>query len=60
MAVGAAVAGIVEARTPIPATIPLWSVATALVGAVVTGILFGLLPAYRAARLDPVTAIRFE
>lgn len=46
--------------TPIPARIPLWSVAVALVAAVLTGMLFGLLPAYRAARLEPVDALRAE
>jgi ABC-type antimicrobial peptide transport system permease subunit len=28
--------------------------------AVLTGMLFGLLPAYRASRLEPVAALRFE
>lgn len=46
--------------TPIPARIPLWSVGVALVAAAVTGMLFGLLPAYRAARLEPVEALRAE
>lgn len=46
--------------TPLPASIPLWSVAAALGMAVLTGMLFGLLPAYRASRLEPVDALRFE
>jgi putative ABC transport system permease protein len=46
--------------TPIPARIPLWSVGVALIAAAVTGMLFGLLPAYRAARLEPVEALRAE
>jgi putative ABC transport system permease protein len=46
--------------TPLPARIPLWAVGAALAMAVLTGMLFGLLPAYRGARLDPVDALRYE
>jgi len=60
MAIGAAAAKLIEARTPLPASVPLWSVVAALAAAAVTGVLCGLVPAYRAARLDPVAAIRFE
>jgi ABC-type antimicrobial peptide transport system permease subunit len=28
--------------------------------ALVTGILFGIAPAYRASRMDPISALRFE
>jgi len=37
--------------------IPLWAFVSALGVAVGTGVAFGLLPARRAARLDPVTAL---
>jgi putative ABC transport system permease protein len=50
----------VESVTPIPAAIPIWSVAVALTMAVFTGMLFGLLPAVRASRLEPVDALRYE
>jgi putative ABC transport system permease protein len=60
MALGALAANGVAAVTPIPADIPIWSVFTALAMAVLTGMLFGLLPAVRAARLEPVEALRFE
>lgn len=48
------------AISPLPARIPLWSVAAAIILAIFTGILFGMLPALRAARLDPVEALRYE
>jgi putative ABC transport system permease protein len=57
---GGALAYATAALTPIPARIPLWSVAVALASATLTGMLFGLLPAYRAARLEPVEALRAE
>ena len=46
--------------TPLPARIPVWAVGTALGMASLTGMLFGLLPAIRASRLEPVAALRFE
>lgn len=57
---GGLAAEAVEAATPIPASIPLWSVLTALAMAILTGMLFGLLPAIRASRLEPVDALRYE
>jgi putative ABC transport system permease protein len=44
----------------IPAARPLSSIAAALGASAVTGILFGMLPAMRAAKLDPVVALRHE
>jgi putative ABC transport system permease protein len=60
LALGAAMAEGVAAYTPIPASIPLWAIFTALAMALVTGILFGIAPAYRASRMDPISALRFE
>jgi putative ABC transport system permease protein len=60
MLIGGVGAEIIESITPIPAAIPLWSIAVALTMALLTGMLFGLLPAVRASRMEPVTALRFE
>ncbi|HEX7243270.1 MAG TPA: ABC transporter permease [Longimicrobiaceae bacterium] len=60
MAVGGGGALLLAALTPLPAQVPLWSIAAALGVSAVTGIGFGLYPANKAARLDPVEALRYE
>ncbi len=60
MVLGGIVAFVVNNATPIPAAVPLWSVIVALLASILTGVGFGLYPAARAARLDPVEALRYE
>ena len=61
LVLGILVSMAVRAAWPsIPASTPLGSVAAALIVSAFTGVLFGLLPAMRAARLDPVAALRYE
>jgi len=60
LVIGALLAWVVKANTPIPASVPLSAVAAALASAAVTGIAFGMMPAARAARMDPVEALRHE
>jgi putative ABC transport system permease protein len=60
MLAGFGLAFAVSSWTPLPAEIPLWAVTAALTMAALTGMLFGLLPAYRASRLEPVAALRYE
>jgi putative ABC transport system permease protein len=57
---GWAFAFLVSAVSPLPARITWWSVAVALGLGGGIGVLFGVYPARRAARLDPVTAMRAE
>jgi putative ABC transport system permease protein len=60
IAVGGLVAWLVNAFSPFPAVLqPVW-VAAAFLTALGTGLTFGLWPALKAARLDPVEALRYE
>lgn len=60
MAAGALIAWGVRSFTPIPATVPLLSVVAAVAASILTGVLFGIYPASKASRLDPVEALRYE
>ena len=61
VAVGVAVpAAIKAAFDALPAETPLWSVILGLVVSLSVGIFFGLYPAVKASRLDPIEALRYE
>jgi putative ABC transport system permease protein len=57
---GIGMAKIIQAVSPLPATVAPWSIAVATLMGLGVGVLAGLYPASRAARLDPVVALRAE
>jgi putative ABC transport system permease protein len=44
----------------LPSTVPLWSAVAGFVVSVAIGLFFGLWPAVKASRLDPIVALRYE
>jgi putative ABC transport system permease protein len=60
LALGALLAWLVAALSPLPARVTPWSILVALALGASVGVLFGVYPASRASRLDPIDALRSE
>ncbi len=57
---GIALAGLIAAISPLPASVAPWSIAVGVLLGGSVGVVAGVYPATRAARLDPIAALRFE
>ena len=60
IALGSAIGVIISVTTGFPVSLPWWSFALGLGFSAAVGIFFGMVPAFRAARLDPIEALRHE
>ena len=57
---GLLIGKLVDLVTPLPSHVPVWAYATAFIVSVGVGLFFGIWPAVRAARQNPVDALRYE
>jgi len=60
LAAAAGLAKLIDSATPMPASVQPWSVFLALGVSVAVGVFFGYYPASKAAKMDPIVALRHE
>jgi putative ABC transport system permease protein len=58
--IGFGIALIVRAATPLPAAVSMWSVGLGLSVSIGIGLFFGIFPAQKAAKMDPIVSLRYE
>lgn len=58
--IGLGIAAIVRNVSPLPTVTPIWSVLVGLIVSISIGLFFGIYPAWKAAKLDPIEALRYE
>ena len=60
LAVGEVASLLMNKYSPLPAYVPLWAIGVGVGISAAVGIVFGLWPAWKAARLNPIDALRWE
>jgi putative ABC transport system permease protein len=60
LVIGEVLALLINKYSPLPAYVPLWATGVGVGISAAVGIIFGLWPAWKAARLDPIEALRWE
>ncbi|MFN2499288.1 MAG: ABC transporter permease [Pyrinomonadaceae bacterium] len=60
LALGEVASLLTNKYSPLPAFVPLWAIVVGIGISTAVGIVFGLWPAWKAARLDPIEALRWE
>jgi len=58
--IGFGIAFLVKAATPLPASVTPWSVIAGLLVSISVGLFFGIFPAQKASKLDPIISLRYE
>jgi putative ABC transport system permease protein len=60
LVVGEIASFLMNKYSPLPAFVPVWAIAVGIGISAGVGIVFGLWPAWKAARLDPIESLRYE
>lgn len=60
LGIGEVLSLLMNTFSPLPAFVPLWAAVVGIGVSAAVGIIFGMWPAWKAARLDPIEALRYE